>query len=534
MSDFHDQLKGHLSSFHTLPYLFVGSGLSRRYLGIPTWTDLLKAFYPQLQQTEFPFEYHLSLCNGDLPKLAGDFANAFHRIWWSDHRYEDSRRQYETIAGLDIDIPFKIELCKLVANYKQRDGQYTKEIDLLKNASLAGVITTNWDTFLSDIFVEFQTYIGQHELFFANNIYIGDIYKIHGGVTKPQSLVVTSADYKVFNDKNPYLASKLLTIFVEHPVIFLGYSLTDENIRTIIESIVDCLDRTNINKLQDRLVFVDWSPTATEPKMSDNVFMAGKSVLPIKLVQTASFEPVYTVLNELQQRIPIKILRKLKASIYDLLTTEKPTKIMYVGELEEIEQNQNIDFVVGIGLAKQIATDKGEPLHVFGYHAPDVKDIIKDILMDEMHYDAKLLIKETFPKLLRGNGYCPCFKYLRQAGFLTKDGQLNRTGKTQIGTTFVIKENVPACFGPGKQYKNKIAEVTKKYKSLAELRAGEKPANALLFVPVFDASFFDLGDLRNYLIECLNDNALNKTTQFRKAVCYFDYLTSFKEAGSEA
>ena len=85
-----------------------------------------------------------------------------------------------------------------------------------------------------------------------------------------------------------------------------------------------------------------------------------------------------------------------------------------------------------------------------------------------------------------------------------------------------------------KQYKKKIAEVTKKYKSLAELRAGEKPANALLFVPVFDASFFDLGDLRGYLIECLNNNELNKTTQFRKAVCYLDYLTSFKETGPEA
>ena len=49
-----------------------------------------------------------------------------------------------------------------------------------------------------------------------------------------------------FEKKNPYLAAKLLTIFTEHPIIFIGYSLTDENILKILNSIAQCLTSDNL------------------------------------------------------------------------------------------------------------------------------------------------------------------------------------------------------------------------------------------------------------------------------------------------
>lgn len=55
------------------PFLFVGSGFSRRYLNLEDWKGLLEKF--SLMQK--PFAYYLASANGSMPlaatKLAQDF-----------------------------------------------------------------------------------------------------------------------------------------------------------------------------------------------------------------------------------------------------------------------------------------------------------------------------------------------------------------------------------------------------------------------------------------------------------------------------
>ena len=60
--------------------------------------------------------------------------------------------------------------------------------------------------------------------------------------------------------KITYLAAKLITIFIEHPIVFIGYSINDSNIKEILSSIVKCLNQEKIKKLQNNLFFVEWNP----------------------------------------------------------------------------------------------------------------------------------------------------------------------------------------------------------------------------------------------------------------------------------
>ncbi|HFM5027939.1 TPA: SIR2 family protein, partial [Escherichia coli] len=118
---------------------------------------------------------------------------------------------------------------------------------LFAKANIDGIITTNWDVFLETLFPKFTTFIGQDGLITGRSHGIAEIYKIHGCCTEPNSLILTSSDYDKYRKKNPYLSSKLLTMFIERPVIFLGYSLTDEHIAEILEDIVSCFPDASLD-----------------------------------------------------------------------------------------------------------------------------------------------------------------------------------------------------------------------------------------------------------------------------------------------
>ena len=86
---------------------------------------------------------------------------------------------------------------------------------------------------------------------------------------KPSSIIINKQDYHNFIEKSAYLSAKLLTIFLENPIIFIGYSLNDANVRRILSSIAECLEEDQLEKLKDRLIFIEWNDTDEEDTISE-------------------------------------------------------------------------------------------------------------------------------------------------------------------------------------------------------------------------------------------------------------------------
>jgi hypothetical protein len=87
--------------FDTLPFLFVGSGSSIRYLGLENWEDLLRKFAKVTSESEYAYDMYLQRAKaigfkeGILPKVAELIENDFNAKWFTDDRFKDSRDLYK-------------------------------------------------------------------------------------------------------------------------------------------------------------------------------------------------------------------------------------------------------------------------------------------------------------------------------------------------------------------------------------------------------------------------------------------------------
>jgi hypothetical protein len=135
-----------------------------------------------------------------------------------------------------------------------------------------------------------------------------------------------------------------MTIFVKHPVIFLGYSLSGRNVQTILRSIAECLTPDNIGKLRDHLIFVEWVGK-TEPRIGEHTFMIDGLTLPVTQIKVPDFTDVFTVLAELRRSFPAKLLRRLKEQVYDLVLTDDPHHRLVVADIDNTTNDRDVDVV---------------------------------------------------------------------------------------------------------------------------------------------------------------------------------------------
>ncbi|MDR6411386.1 SIR2 family protein [Paraburkholderia terricola] len=403
-----------LKEHHAGVFLFIGSGAARRYLGLEDWAGLLRKFCSETRN----FDYYFASSNGHLPSVASMLAQDFHEVWWNSDSYAESRDKHKGKIT-DKSSALRVEICDYL---KQRSAinlaknTYADEISALDKLSLDGIVTTNWDTFLEDLFPRWKVYVGQEQLLFSTPQSIGEIYKIHGDIKTPRSLILTAEDYAGFNERNAYLAAKLITIFVEHPVIFMGYSATDDNILGLLHSIAACIGERNLSKLRNNLIFVHRLRDGQKEGVSESSVLIGRERVPVTEIRTNDFSQVYRAIETKKRAIPSHILRFFKEQMYELVKTTDPHDKIYVVDIDQVDGREEIEFVVGVGVAKEQARLADE-----GYALVNVPHLIWDMLYRDKNYDARRLLENTIPKSLKHRKYVPVFYLLRTIGINSFD-----------------------------------------------------------------------------------------------------------------
>lgn len=492
------------------PFLFLGSGFSRHYLGTPQWDGILQKFAPHKLA-----QYYSKLNTDSLIKVATAIAKDVTEEFWNLDDDDEFKMAVQDKV-LDGSSVLKIKISDYLKKQSLHDfpDEYEEEIHILERLCIDGIITTNWDDTAERLFPKFTPYVGQEQLFFSSTYSVGEIYKIHGSYKIPQSLILTENDYDGFSKKNPYLAAKLITIFIEHPIVFLGYSISDSNIQDILKSIVACLDNDNIRKLQDNLIFVEWVEDSTFQTAIErqDIMMGNKVNLPVIKIRTHSFKEVYELLQYYERAIPANMLREYKKQFYEIVQSETPEKQLYVLPSDEVDQNKNIQVVYGFGAIKQFRS-------AVGYRGIKPTELLRDVLTDTNEWNAEQVLAEAYPQLTRTTpkAFLPIYKYLSQVGI---DSDENYLGN-KLGLNYKLKRG-----SDFQSYKFQDDEKGLSLQEAIDKYKGKEIWKATALIPYLDISENEYSILCDFIERNFNDFLIKHnsySTYMRKLICFYDW-----------
>lgn len=498
------ELKKILSYSDTLPFLFVGSGISQRYIQTNSWERLLEKF------SEKDINYYKSLTENNYPKMGSKIAEDFFTKWWESAEYEESKK-YISDNAIELSSqsePLKFEIAKYIDkefDFEELPKKLQKEIEQFKLIQISGVITTNYDLLMETIFDNtFKRYIGQEEMLFNKSYEVGEIYKIHGCCSDFKSIVITEEDYKHFEETNLYLTSKLLSFFIEYPIVFIGYSFNDKNIHKILENILLSIGKKNIDKLHNRLIFIEWEE-GIESSITETIKTFNDINLPITHIKIDSFLPVFKALSKLSKHLPVHIIRQLRDRLFNIVKTDQPTKNILVkdGDFNKIE---DLEVVFGLGVVNEISTK--------GYNCLEAYDLFENVIKIEPNpYSPTKMINEVLPKKLRNSIYLPVFQYLTEAGITPDNYNTLNLDQKIINiiefdySNFINRGNLD-FLGEDKE------QIEQFFKLFYEKKIDEIDIESFRKV------------LKKYL-KILNDGRSNQTTNktdFKRLCCLFDKL----------
>lgn len=514
---FKESLNQHFKKFEASPMLFIGSGMSRRYLGVESWEQLLQKFCSLIGENALRLKTNSS---GDLPRYAQLLAETYCTKWWELPGSEETSQEYKSDMLNESSI-LKIEISKyLKSAHNNIIEEFRNELELLAKANIDGVITTNWDCLIEQLFPKFTNFIGQDGLIAGRSHGIAEIYKIHGCSSQPNSLILTSSDYEEYRRKNPYLSSKLLTIFIERPVIFLGYSLTDPHIADILEDIISCFPEKSLDFLRDKLIFVEWKEQLDGPTINDSVI---HKRIPVKLITTSSFVELFEVLAETKKRIPAHIFRSIKDELYELVITDDPKGQLYVRQEQDLAKSDSLtEFVVGYGAISTVK--KGEAIAKQGLVGLERSHLLREVIFETGSYEAIDVVTSVFPKLAKGAQRLPVFYYLKRAGYLTDAGELT-------------EKSSDLCDGAQARYKLTIEDYRSKgyelrrSKTISQITSSVNDLyQALEFnvflrmLPYMDPKLIKQGQQDLFEILKKHADTIHVISDFAKAVCLYDLI----------
>lgn len=360
------------------PVVFIGAGISKRFLrNFPDWTTLLEEFWTELGlHNDFYGEYNnvKDKLRKTHPEYTDKEIDHYSNIIMGttiEEQYNEAFNHgsitLEFFTTKDVFrtgiSPFKKAITERFKKYNLIEG-VEDEYSAFKNMLLKTqiILTTNYDSFIEDSYnssskYKITKYIGQKG-FFKSTYDYAELYKLHGCIESPGDIVITGEDYTNFEQNSVLISSKIISLMMTSPIIFMGYSLTDINVRKIIKEFTRPLNDEEIQILENRLVLIEWLDG--EQGFIEEVINDMDLGCKLKVIKTDNYAALFNKISSINQGIAPTEVRKYQHVIRQLIIDRGKkgslrSVLISPEELDKIEQNlQNLNLTVAIGDSKYI------------------------------------------------------------------------------------------------------------------------------------------------------------------------------------
>lgn len=499
-----------ISNYKNHPVLFIGSGLSQRYLSNSyTWENLLKHIAFEIYQNNEKFTdlrfRHKNSNNGDIDfaKLAMDLEKDFNKILEHDRNGKFKYINDIFYNGKEFS-RFKIYIAELLKDLIYRDD-INNEIQCLKKAgkNIASIITTNYDKLVEDIF-GFEPLIGNNIL--LSNPY-GSVYKIHGCYTDPESIIITADDYEKFHKRYELIQAQLISIFIHNPIVFLGYSISDENIKRILETVFSYIPQNSelAEKLKRNFLLVEYQENSENKIVSGhNIQLNNGTFISINKISTNNYSEIYNSVEKLELPVSAMDVKKV-GNILREIQQDGSNSAIKVHIVADIDELKNSDKILVIGSEKTLNIE-----------IKDKKDLLRLYfnIIDDKSY---LLVKCIPIYGIKSSEWFPVFGFstLLEGEVLDSslDSELNRLKEQQAGKIIKLKKELK-----NDENRFEIFSSIDDLSNSSSIITSLKPKNLQWLIL---NGHIQLGSVREYLIQ--NKSFLDKT-EFRKILCIYDFM----------
>jgi SIR2-like domain len=346
-----------IQQYGVQPILFIGSGLSKRYFGAPNWDELLEHLAAKCSMIDKGIGFYKQSLGGPI-HIGEEFANLYQQWAWSSGHNEFPEEMFNNPEVAKNDY-IKFIVAQHIRDLTPPDAAafasspLAVEIEALQKIKPHAIITTNYDQMLEILFPDLTPIIGQQAIK-GQSVSIGEVFKIHGCVTRPSEIVLTASDYDQFTKKKKFLSAKLLTFFNEHPLIFIGYSASDPNIRAILSDIDEALPEKG--GIIPNVYILEWEPNLTEksyPAHDRLIQTEEERTVRVKLISASDFSWVFDAFaaNPVLNNVNPRVLRSLLARSYELVRHDIPRMQMEANFqflTEKVESSETFASLFGI------------------------------------------------------------------------------------------------------------------------------------------------------------------------------------------